>query len=388
MSNIFHFASFVDAEEWLEDFSEILMRRIQSHTEAQTSYEQYVDFRTYFRAENASTRGLNARDFDNMMQEIGAMDMVFFVVNHNKPPRVGRIPIPDHYQMALSMAVAQIGAERVMLLLCNTENEHIVVYNMRDQKTVFESNITLSDSDSYDSLAEYLRIEAYELSKVVEPVVQSASTFAMDECSGVTKLYLRRADALPDIIADAQNARQSVQLFARVYYSEAINDTSFEDAIIHATHHTQAPLTLRQVSIDPDNPVSLARLYQQEDPRAERWKTLDAFRQHLHDRTYGKFTQLRANLTDKLKRSDDLDKLTIEQAFFARDTMPAYACVMIDDHILYVSFYTAKRKLNRGVEAPAMRLERPDAEECDQQSWFTGFYEEIQTILESVETLS
>lgn len=200
--------------------------------------------------------------------------------------------------------------------------------------------------------------------------------------TGLTYAYPERSSAINDMLNDISNAQNSVCMYARVYISELVKGTMFSPAIMKAAANSlkgDSPLLIRHVSCDSTDKVLAQKQYAIEDPDKKRWNSLEDYQTHLKWSTEVFEERYRdvLNLSESKKYKNNPDRKTIlfENGFLRESLLP-YSLVIIDNKIIYVSFYALSS--NRyGTFAPTMRLVSESNEET---SWADRFLEEKEKI--------
>ncbi|MCP3994218.1 MAG: nucleotide-binding protein [bacterium] len=212
-------------------------------------------------------------------------------------------------------------------------------------------------------IAEYAsRLEPREV--LLIPPLQEVEIAAFYSQTGLTTAWPKRTEAASAILTDVGQARKSVAMYARVYISEVLKDTSgFSKAILQAADQgsksggPRESLTIRHVSVGADDRSGLAKLvWKQEDPQGKRWPTLARYKKHLKDSdvffdaVFRKVQRMVGSSPSARRKSIQFDRRCLA------DFPLSHSLVVIDDRIVYVSFYSMSGS-RYGTFAPTMRLE-------------------------------
>lgn len=167
--------------------------------------------------------------------------------------------------------------------------------------------------------------------------------------SGFIHVYPTRREALDNMIEDIGSARKSIEMYARVYFSELIKEPKFisaiEKAILKGTEKNG--FRIRNFSTDYSNDYLVGILWKKEDSsHIKEWQNIDDYKNHLK-RGNAIFDQIK----DLFSNNKDV---VFERAYLKSDSLLPFSILSIDDEILYVSFYDLSPKY--GTHAPTVRL--------------------------------
>lgn len=194
--------------------------------------------------------------------------------------------------------------------------------------------------------------------------------------TGLTYAFRKRQEAKQQMLEDVGRAQRSVEMYARVYINELITETEdFGAALARAAAGCAENLTVAHVSTCPSEDSIAAEAWHLEDPERQQWPELENYKSHLR-RSDVFFDQLAQQLESSARPEARID---LRRGHLKTLVLP-YSLVIIDDQIVYVSFYGLARN-PFGKHAPTMRLVK-DPE--DERSWASYFLKERQVIAASV----
>jgi|GEM_PF-5804464 len=198
--------------------------------------------------------------------------------------------------------------------------------------------------------------------------------------TGLTHIYEQRKMALGKMIADIEEARDHIRLYARVYVSELIRDEQrlgpalLEAARRRAEQGQDGPLKVDYVSTDPDDRPLVQQLYRIEDGQARRWQTLEEYEHHVRGWALDELWES-IERRCKTRRGGEGEvpegSLLLQRRYF-KDFLTPYSMLAIDGRVLYVGFYTFNQGKKYGSHSPTVRL----SAEGDNPTWFRLFLEE------------
>jgi Predicted nucleotide-binding protein containing TIR-like domain len=216
---------------------------------------------------------------------------------------------------------------------------------------------------------------------------------------GLENVYERREDARQEILDRITNSRRSLELHARAYLSELIQDRGgLAQAILSGVVRGAAagitePFEIRLITTDPDDAKTVAQLWRIEDPPDGdlRWpRGPDQYRsEHLLGRVEQKnrdlWRALQLAISDRSAKHGPVGRRIVVRRAYFRDYLTPYSVVIVDREVLWLGLYTFTRVFapdpSYGTFSPAMKL--GDLED-GKASWFDRFLEEVARTRASV----
>lgn len=199
------------------------------------------------------------------------------------------------------------------------------------------------------------------------------------EVTGLSYAYLARREATDRIAQDICDARESISMYARVYISELIKDTRVFSAAIESAVRSSdggkssGELVISHASTDPEDTQLVEKVWEQEDPQHREWTSADEYRHHLR-RSDVSFEKIHRELGDKLRDVPiaERKRVRMKRRYITGCVLP-YSLVIIDDRVVYVSYYSLSSGSRFGSFAPTMRL---TCDGCSKESWARAFLRE------------
>ncbi len=157
------------------------------------------------------------------------------------------------------------------------------------------------------------------------------------------------------MLKDIGEAKESVEMYARVYISNLIKNTGeFVSAIIKAIDSSQCKngLRIRHVSTNYSDKSLVEMLWNLESPTPRIWTTKEKYKEHLKT-SDAYFESIKKHFSTNKHSPKDV---IFERAYLTRKYPLPFSILSIDDKTIYVSFYDMGVKPNFGTFAPTIRL--------------------------------
>lgn len=202
---------------------------------------------------------------------------------------------------------------------------------------------------------------------------------SMFSLTAMTTAYPNREEAKKDMFRDIAKAKVSVRLYARVYLSEIVKDThQFATSIKKAVANAKGQLLLRSTANNHSSDVVVDRLYQLEDPKRRRWKSREAYLNHLAQAD-GSIEHLASEIADEVGPKSGRKRIRFEKRV-VNEIFP-HSMLVIDESLVYVSFYRLSHT-TFGTHSPTLRL----VNEPNRLDWADTFLREAAQIDKALST--
>lgn len=288
----------------------------------------------------------------------------------------------DNVIFELGLFIGKIGRERTFFISTNEKNYQLpsdldgISHLKFDLSSYHENGISELGpvTNSIRKSIEKTKLKKAPLDELFDVGIDQIAEFY--KISALTQAYTKRDESIDDMFNDISKAKHSVSMYARVYLSNLIKSSErFSEAIISSLQDNKnSLLTLEHISTsyDKSNLPVIEQLWKHEDPKARRWKTIESYISHLQG-SDSQFKDIRDEIVETIPSQIDKRRLQLKRSYISDILLP-YSLLVIDNEIMYISFYTLTSKAY-GTYAPTLRLTCKDV-----KTWGSFFLKQKEKI--------
>ncbi len=357
---------------------------------------------------------------------LDAFDMAVFVFDPTDQATVrGKLvgQPRDTVVFEAGFSIAKLGRDRTIVFL---PKDHRDFRLMTDFQGIVHPKIDFARYSSEPNNPELLAgavatirsrwraVKGQQTSGVYVPRLdESTRTFLeLSARAGLTHAWKKRSCALSNLEKDIGNARNSVTFVTRVYHSELFKrPNDFASALVAAASKMAdgaSPLEVSFYSTNwkydfgvdqeasgacpdmgfcktwPSNNAVLQQLFTFESTQnvwRNRWDDMRKYIDHMKEKS-STFDAVQSTICEQYHGL--ADKLVFKRDY-VHDLLLPYSLVMIDDRIVYASFYTLNDKETYGSSAPTIRAEARSDQPLSNSGkagdhWVQLFQDEIEKL--------
>jgi len=322
---------------------------------------------------------------ENLTEKLDSFDFAIFIFTPDdefKKKGKSVFSTRDNVIFELGLFIGKIGRERTFFISTEFENYQLPsdldgISHLRfDLENYNQNGISELGPvvNAIRKIVEKTKIKKNPLSELFDVGIEQVAEFY--KISALTQAYTQRDESINDMFNDISKAKKSISMYARVYLSTLIKSSDrFSEAIINSLQNNPSSLlTFEHVSSSYDkyNLPVIEQLWKHEDPKTRRWKTIEEYISHLQG-SDSQFKDIRDEILENFPSDIDKRRLQLKRTYIADIILP-YSLLVIDDEIMYISFYTLTSKAY-GTYAPTLRLSCKDV-----KTWGNFFLKQKQKI--------